>query len=529
MTEVIGNFTGQKLGATFFRGSKPIDGIWATNDIEISNACLLPVGMGMGDHRILCIDFSLRSVVGENPHKIVRMKARRVNSNIPSSVSKYSKSLEENLTRHRLIERLCLAHSMSRSSVLVKEKLDAIDEEGAQYMKHAEKTCRRIKSGRIPFSPEAAMWIKRTGVYRSLLRYHAGKKVNASNLRRAARRCGIDKPFLLNIYEVRARLKICKDKCHFFRKHGHRYRRQHLHDRLRAAQNRRDAEAEQSILQIIEREKQRSLWRRLNYSMFKQKGRSVRSVKVPIDGGGVMEFEGQRDVETAIWSEVHKKRFHLAEEAPICQGRLRGEFGYNAVTPSAAAVLAGTYVFPPDFHQATKELMQEIARIRSIIPEDSVECIIKKEAWQYRWSKAREATSSSESGLHFGHYMAGVESDTISHFHALKASIALFRGVSLSRWSRGLSVMLEKEFGNTLVTKLRAILLMEADFNASNKIIFGERMLDSARKYNLIHEEIFSEKGRMAEDGALAKTLICDISRQFRAPLGIASVDASNC
>jgi hypothetical protein len=70
-------------------------------------------------------------------------------------------------------------------------------------------------------------------------------------------------------------------------------------------------------------------------------------------------------------------------------------------------------------------------------------------------------------------------SDTISHFHALKSSIALLRGVSLPRWSRGLSVMLEKEFGNNLLSKLRAILLMEADFNTANKIIFGfgERML----------------------------------------------------
>ena len=29
MKEVVGDFTGKKLGATFFRGTKPIDGIWA--------------------------------------------------------------------------------------------------------------------------------------------------------------------------------------------------------------------------------------------------------------------------------------------------------------------------------------------------------------------------------------------------------------------------------------------------------------------------------------------------------------------
>ncbi len=33
--------------------------------------------------------------------------------------------------------------------------------------------------------------------------------------------------------------------------------------------------------------------------------------------------------------------------------------------------------------------------------------------------------------------------------------------------------MLEKTLGVTLVTKLRAILLMEANLNATNKIVYG--------------------------------------------------------
>ena len=30
MNEVVGTFTNEPLGATFFRGSNPIDGIWTT-------------------------------------------------------------------------------------------------------------------------------------------------------------------------------------------------------------------------------------------------------------------------------------------------------------------------------------------------------------------------------------------------------------------------------------------------------------------------------------------------------------------
>ena len=58
--------------------------------------------------------------------------------------------------------------------------------------------------------------------------------------------------------------------------------------------------------------------------------------------------------------------------------------------------------------------------------------------------KAREDTSSSESCIHFGHYKACAQSILISYSHALKTSLALERGIALTRWSRGLSVMLER-------------------------------------------------------------------------------------
>jgi hypothetical protein len=65
------------------------------------------------------------------------------------------------------------------------------------------------------------------------------------------------------------------------------------------------------------------------------------------------------------------------------------------------------------------------------------------------------------------------------------------------------------------VEKMRAILLMEADFNFMNKMIYGDRMLATARRYGYMAEEIFSERGCTAEDGSLAKVLFYDIVRQF--------------
>jgi hypothetical protein len=49
MKEVIGKFTGTSIGSTFFPSSKPIIGVWATLDITVCNAAIMPVGFGIGD------------------------------------------------------------------------------------------------------------------------------------------------------------------------------------------------------------------------------------------------------------------------------------------------------------------------------------------------------------------------------------------------------------------------------------------------------------------------------------------------
>ena len=117
-----------------------------------------------------------------------------------------------------------------------------------------------------------------------------------------------------------------------------------------------------------------------------------------------------------------------------------------------------------------------------------------------------------ESGLHLGHYIVGCKSNLITHYHAARVSVTLAHAIKLERWSRGLSVMLDKTLGVTLVTKLRAILLMEGNFNTTNKIVYGSRMIQMARGHHLIPDEIFSKKNRMADDGTLCKTLFYNIT-----------------
>ena len=128
-------------------------------------------------------------------------------------------------------------------------------------------------------------------------------------------------------------------------------------------------DAEKQILGIIKRERERSFWRRLKYSMDSWTGGGVHSVQVKDAEGNVKVLSTQQEVHDAIWSNIHWKRLFLAEEAPICKGTLREVFGYNADTEAGEEVLDGTFWYNPDFDQLTKDLCEELAKIGTVIPK----------------------------------------------------------------------------------------------------------------------------------------------------------------
>ena len=115
--------------------------------------------------------------------------------------------------------------------------------------------------------------------------------------------------------------------------------------------------------------------------MAKPKGRIVRIVQNLLDDGEIIKYDTQHSVENGIWDGIHGKRFYLSEQAPIWQGRLCGEFGYNASTIAAGKVLAGTYAYPLDCDPATKLILKECEKIRKVIPKNEVSTSFKRAHW----------------------------------------------------------------------------------------------------------------------------------------------------
>ena len=120
--------------------------------------------------------------------------------------------------------------------------------------------------------------------------------------------------------------------------------------------------------------------------MGKARNGSVRRVLVENEEeGSLVEHVTRESIEEAIFNNIHRKRFFLAEAAPACNGRLRGLFGYNAATVTAERILNGTYKYPDDFDRATREICEECASIRLKVPKDSIDLTINSKDWKMQW------------------------------------------------------------------------------------------------------------------------------------------------
>lgn len=107
--------TMKKLTAPFFWGSKPIDKIWCSKYLDIVGAGAMPVGFGVGDHRLF---YSL--LVGEDPVPIKHPEARRLNSRIPRTNAQYNKRFKYLISKHHLKEKLAEAHRQDLSEQKLK-------------------------------------------------------------------------------------------------------------------------------------------------------------------------------------------------------------------------------------------------------------------------------------------------------------------------------------------------------------------------------------------------------------------------
>ena len=515
---------------TYIDGKIPIDGVYHSRELEIVSSLQLSFHEGVGDHRTVLVDITSRSLLGQDKFKILRPAARRLNSSDKTSTERYVKYVEKELERRNLHDKLCQVSfqlSLNNNDCTARRSLEHIDRQTIEIQTAGEKKCRKICAGPIAFSLPVSYWVHKKWAYQALARVADGRCKNVGNALRRARQAGITDTSL-TLSECTAGIHECIERLKVLSKSANGLRKVHLRDRLINAEDMADSEKYKAIRQIIAKEEQRSTWKAIK--------RVVNDPRL----GAITKVEqdtatGMREITTlegmaAEIQRVTEKRFELAVSAPVTQSSLRHTVGFLADTPYALDLVSGRADIPADVDEPTRLVIEEMQRLWSEENNTRFDTFsITKDDFCYYWRKAKETTSSSFSNIHFGHYKAATRSDIISEFLANKLSVIGSYGVPPERWGIGLQVMLEKVAGVALVEKLRAILLMEADYNFFNKWVFGFKAMDRLYLENYIPNDQYSQRESTAEDARMDSRFTYDISRQLHIPMATVSVDADKC
>ena len=231
---------------------------------------------------------------------------------------------------------------------------------------------------------------------------------------------------------------------------------------------------------IRKHEKTRSSWRTINRCHGKTRNKGISCVETKVNGKW-QKLTARDEVEAAIMAN-NTERFHLTRSTPLMSQHMSTRLGYLAEHEVSKSIINNEFVPDPLLDEYTNKFLSFISN-RTQLP--AITADVTKEDFIYFWKGARERTSSSLSNRHFGHYKAASNSPMLSELHASFQHIISHTRICLIRWAKGLMVMLEKLAGVIRVNKLRALLLMEADFNSVNKLIFGHRMIKQAENTNV--------------------------------------------
>ena len=457
LVDAVRERTGVDGPPTWFRGSAQIDGVWVSKGITIQRAAFLPFFLGIGDHRPILVDFSSDDVLQEQSVKIKVPEMRRLQCDNPVVLQRYTDKLESLFLQHK-VHRKSLELNPWTTTLSNTEWINRIEELDVvkkNLMRAAEKQCRRLCTGGIPFSPEMEVAKRRVNVWKKVIFRKIGGRTQKQYIRRMARSCGIRHPFLCTLETAEANLLEAERALEVLLPQAEVLRTRFLCRKEDAENDDKEREA-----RIAKRKKEslRRSWRLIRKAFGKGPMGSVKEVEVRRNGAWhrVTDREG---IEASIMEE-NSKRFRLTEGTPFMTAVSKAMFGQLADSEMVEQVLRGDFDYSlvnPDLAQFLKLFAQ--AR------QSPVSTKVSRLDFQQYWSKAKERTASSISGLHFGHYKAAATSDFLSSVHAMAIESAFNRGYPLHRWTRGLSCMLEKEEGVVRVDKLRAILLLEADFN----------------------------------------------------------------
>lgn len=526
LKEVFLNQHGQPPN-TYNRGTRPIDGIFTTNNLTPLRCGYTASNWGLHtDHRLLWMDVDVESLFGTlHPPWIPR--ARRLKLVDPRIVKKFLQIRIDLMEKDDIIARTkgLLNNIMNEGMTTTNcQLLEKIDSDRTSHMLIAEQGCRKLHMGNVAWSPPFQQAIANIRYLRMCIKRLKGSNINARTMVRLHKRCtGLPQP--KTILTATQSLSQAYQEYNILKKEAISHRYDFLMSLAQAKAENLEGASDTIYKVMLAQEQSRRTARQIKSTLKPHTGGLVQ-VEAPDQFGIWKVWDQKEDIEQRCMEE-NSARFTQANHTPSLLPSQRTILGWTAQSEISSSILSDQCDF--DSSQLHQDLKQTLPFFHRSPQITDIEEDISESEYIYRWSRCNEFTSTGMSGLHFGHFRASCMNKTCAWLDRILCEIPLKTGYSLRRWHKCIDVMIPKKKTSIRVDKLRTICLMEADFNYLNKLL-GRRVLANAEKHNDIAIEQFgSRKAKSAIRHAINKQLVFDIARQCKQAVALLVLDAKSC
>ena len=145
--------------------------------------------------------------------------------------------------------------------------LEAIDRVVGEGMRMAEKRCRKLHLGAVPFSPELTSAGLVMKLWRLVIRHKKGANINSRYIRRIEKGYGLTQVLRTPLQEAHHRLKQARATYNRIKRNARTSRYTLLQDKLN---NAKTTKARKEIALIVRTEESRFSWRAINRSRRKR-------------------------------------------------------------------------------------------------------------------------------------------------------------------------------------------------------------------------------------------------------------------
>lgn len=261
MSEAILSCHHVSFQATYQRNSKavPIDGIFTSDGVPVKNGGYYNFDEFISsDHRALWIDFDLKTTLGGHTPEKKLFQARKLVATDKPSVRRYLQQVESDYIFYdvpRRLDRLqqILTATDGNMTPALKRQYNCLHEQMYMIRRQAEASCRKIKAGKVPWSPKMQAFWDRIALWRILIKSRTKCQVSSRKVRRLMKKTNLGSAWKLQLPKLQAKLK---DELASYRKAkqfwANKWRKSHLEAQLRSARKKqwRNAKAGERFLRL---------------------------------------------------------------------------------------------------------------------------------------------------------------------------------------------------------------------------------------------------------------------------------------